>query len=117
VVTEADVAAVLQRRGPQHARAIAGFLRPKHGTVARKDVNSILYAGKGRVFARSDDERPIWSLIGGHGHLDPVASDAHDGDLQPMERVDPVVTRRERAPHAAPRTRVPAATRQAEDDA
>ena len=117
MITEADIAAVLQRRGPQHARAIAGFLRVKHGTVSRKDVNSILYAGRDRVFTRSEDERPIWAFIGDPGLRDLEANDGHDGDPQPLEHLEPVVTPRERGPHAASRTRVPAATRQDEDDA
>lgn len=114
MITEADVASVLQRRGPQHARAIAGFLRAKHGAVARKDVNSILYAGKGRMFARSEDERPIWSLIDEQGQVEDVdRDDSHDAPAQ----VNPVLSVREREPQGAPRTRMPAAIRQPNQNA
>ena len=98
MLSELDVVQVLERSGPLAAREIVTVLRSRHPEITRRDVNSILYRGSGSTFERSDDERPIWSLIA-----------ARVAEVEPT--APPQVTRRTAAKSESPRSRVPAAVR------
>jgi len=103
VLSERDVVEVLERKGPLAARGIVAALRSKHPEITRRDVNSILYRGSGSTFERSDDERPLWSLVA-----------ARAADVEPTP--PPQVTRRPAAASEGPRARVPAAVRKEQHD-